>query len=182
MLYRSSLWIFFYHVAFCSVTKSYLLIATSWSLQAPLPYTFSRIEKVLVAQTCPTLYNSVNCSLPGSCVRGIFQARILKWVSFPSPETFPTQELNPDLLDCKQIFYWAIREAHYLLEFAQIHESVMLSNRLILCSPFSFCLFNLYQHQGLFQWVSSSESGGHSIGSFSFSSPSNEYSGLIFFS
>ena len=59
---------------------------------------------------------------------------------FPSPETFPTQELNPDLLHCKQILYWAIWEAHYLLEFAQIHESVILSNHLILCHPFSFCL------------------------------------------
>ena len=35
---------------------------------------------VLVTQSCPTLCNPMDCSLPGSSVRGIFQARILEWV------------------------------------------------------------------------------------------------------
>ena len=35
----------------------------------------------LVPQSCPTLYNSVDCSLPGSPVHGIFQARILEWIA-----------------------------------------------------------------------------------------------------
>ena len=30
-----------------------------------------------VAQLCPTLHNPMDCSLPGSCVHGIFQARAL---------------------------------------------------------------------------------------------------------
>ena len=42
--------------------------------------------------------------------------------------------------------------------------------------------FNLSQHQGLFQWVSSSQHFWPKYWSFSFSiSPSNEYSGLISF-
>ena len=32
------------------------------------------------AQLCPTLWGPMNCSLPGSSVHGIFQARILEWV------------------------------------------------------------------------------------------------------
>ena len=32
-----------------------------------------------VAQLCPTLSDPMNCSLPGSSVRGIFQARVLEW-------------------------------------------------------------------------------------------------------
>ena len=32
-----------------------------------------------VAQSCPTLSDLMDCSLPGSCVHGIFQARILEW-------------------------------------------------------------------------------------------------------
>ena len=32
-----------------------------------------------VAQSCPTLSNPVDCSLPGSSVHGIFQARVLDW-------------------------------------------------------------------------------------------------------
>ena len=34
-----------------------------------------------VAQSCPTLCNPMDCSLPGSTVCGIFQARILEWVA-----------------------------------------------------------------------------------------------------
>ena len=32
-----------------------------------------------VAQLCPTLCDPMDCSPPGSSVRGIFQARVLKW-------------------------------------------------------------------------------------------------------
>ena len=31
-----------------------------------------------VAQSCPTLRNPLNCSLPGSSIHGIFQARVLE--------------------------------------------------------------------------------------------------------
>ena len=32
-----------------------------------------------VAQLCPTLSNPMDCSLAGSSVHGIFQARVLEW-------------------------------------------------------------------------------------------------------
>jgi len=32
-----------------------------------------------VTQSCPTLSDPIDCSLPGSSVHGIFQARILEW-------------------------------------------------------------------------------------------------------
>ena len=32
---------------------------------------------------CPTLCDPMDCSLPGSSVHGIFQARILEWVAIP---------------------------------------------------------------------------------------------------
>ena len=32
-----------------------------------------------VAQSCPTLSNPMDCSLPGSSVHGIFQVRVLEW-------------------------------------------------------------------------------------------------------
>ena len=37
--------------------------------------------KVLVTQSCSTLYNSVDCRPPGSSVHGILQERILEWVA-----------------------------------------------------------------------------------------------------
>ena len=39
--------------------------------------------KVLVAQLCTTLCEPVDCSLPGSSVHRILQARILEWVASP---------------------------------------------------------------------------------------------------
>ena len=32
-----------------------------------------------VAQSCPTLRDPMDCSLPGSSVHGVFQARLLEW-------------------------------------------------------------------------------------------------------
>ena len=32
-----------------------------------------------VAQSCPTFSDLMDCSLPGSSVHGIFQARVLEW-------------------------------------------------------------------------------------------------------
>ena len=34
-----------------------------------------------VAQSCPTLCDPVDCSLPGSSVHGIFQAIVLEWIA-----------------------------------------------------------------------------------------------------
>ena len=34
-----------------------------------------------VAQSCPTLRDPMDCSLPGSSVHGIVQARVLEWVA-----------------------------------------------------------------------------------------------------
>ena len=41
-----------------------------------------------VAQSCPTLSDPMDCSLPGSSVRGIFQARVLEWGAIALPGDF----------------------------------------------------------------------------------------------
>ena len=51
--------------------------------------------KVLVAQSCPTLCDLVNCRVPDSSVDGNLQARILEWLTFPSPGDFPDPEIEP---------------------------------------------------------------------------------------
>ena len=40
-----------------------------------------------VTQSCPTLHDPVDCSLPGSSIHGIFQARVLEWgaIAFSRP-------------------------------------------------------------------------------------------------
>ena len=58
------------------------------------------------AQSCPTLCDPIDCSLPGSSVCGIFQATVLEWIAiFFSRGIFPTQGLNPGLPHCRQTLY-----------------------------------------------------------------------------
>ena len=44
-----------------------------------------------VAQSCPTLCNSMDCSLRGSSISGIFQARVPEWVAISFSLTSPGQ-------------------------------------------------------------------------------------------
>ena len=60
--------------------------------------------KVLVAQSCATLDNRMDCSLPGSSVHGMLQARILQWVAIPFSRRSSHQGLNLGL-HCRQILY-----------------------------------------------------------------------------
>ena len=52
-----------------------------------------------VAQSCPTLSDRMDCSLPGSSIHGICQARVLEWgaIAFSAllPESDPNSKLAP---------------------------------------------------------------------------------------
>ena len=50
---------------------------------------------VLAAQSCPTLYNVMECSSPNSSVHGILQARILEWVAIPFSRGFSRHRIKP---------------------------------------------------------------------------------------
>ena len=68
----------------CSASQTsflHLLEITSWFSFWELSYGLVHAQSL---QSCPTLCDAVDCSLPGSSVHGILQARILKWVSMPS--------------------------------------------------------------------------------------------------
>ena len=45
----------------------------------PFPSPMHEKSESEVAQSCPTLSNPMDCSLPGSSIHGIFQARVLEW-------------------------------------------------------------------------------------------------------
>ena len=44
---------------------------------------YEKVVQVLVAQSCLTLCDSMDCSLIGSSFHEILQARILEWVAIP---------------------------------------------------------------------------------------------------
>ena len=47
------------------------------------------------AQSYLTLCAPMDCGPPGSSVHGIFQARILEWVAFPTPGDLPDPGVEP---------------------------------------------------------------------------------------
>ena len=67
-----------------------------------------RKGSMLVAQSCLTLCNPMDCSTLGSSLCGISQARILEWVAilFSRGSSWPRDQTQvPGLLHCRQIFY-----------------------------------------------------------------------------
>ena len=67
-----------------------------------------------VTQSCPTLYDPMNCSLPGFSVHGIFQARVLEWVaiSFSRGSSWPRGRTQVSCIAGRRFTLWATREAH----------------------------------------------------------------------
>ena len=53
---------------------------------------FVRAQSVLL---CLTLCDSMDCSLPGSSIHEILQARILEWLPFPPPGDLPNPGTEP---------------------------------------------------------------------------------------
>ena len=62
-------------------------------------------DMCLVAQSCLTLCNPMDCSPPGSSVHVSLQARILEWVAMPPPGDLPDPGINPGLSHFRQILY-----------------------------------------------------------------------------
>ena len=68
--------------------------------------------KVLDTRSCPTLCDPLACSLPGSSVHGILQARILEWVAIPFSRG-PSQPRDWTQVSCiagRFFTVWATRE------------------------------------------------------------------------
>ena len=55
-----------------------LWVAHLSMMEAAVSLLLEKKIKVLVAQSCPTLCNPMDCSLPGSSVHEILQVRILE--------------------------------------------------------------------------------------------------------
>ena len=82
------------------------------------PVEYSAMHACSVTQSCPTLCDPMDCSLPGSSVCGIFQARILEWVAFPF-SSGSSQSRDRSQIFCiagRFVTSWATREAQWSLQ------------------------------------------------------------------
>ena len=65
-----------------------------------------------VAQSCPTLCDPIDCSLPGPSVHGIFQAIVLEWIaiSFSRGSSQPRAQTRVSGIVDRRFTVWATRE------------------------------------------------------------------------
>ena len=91
-----------------------------------------------VAQLCLTLCDPVDCSLPGSSVQGILQARILEWVaiSFSRGSSWPRDRTQVSRIGGRHFNLWATRE--HLLTFGWIKGPCVMATDLCSLDVFSY--------------------------------------------
>ena len=79
------------------------LLSAIWDHWGPVPPHMC----VKSFKSCPTVCDPMDCSLPGSSVHGIFQARILEWVAMPSSRDLPPlrDRTHPGLLP---LLHWQV--------------------------------------------------------------------------
>ena len=69
-------------------------------------YTYIRVSMCLVAQSCLTLCDPMDCTLPGSSVHGDSSGKNTGMSCHALLQgIFPTQESNPGLPHCSQALY-----------------------------------------------------------------------------
>ena len=71
-----------------------------------------------VAQSYPTLCDPMDCSLPGSSLHGILQARVLEWsaISFSRGSSWPRDRTRVSHIPGRRFNHWATREAGFKSE------------------------------------------------------------------
>ena len=79
-------------------------------------YRFYTYIGCLVTKPCPTLFWPINCSLQGSPVHGISQARMLEWVaiSFSRGSSEPRDQAYVFCIGRWILYHWATREAPHI--------------------------------------------------------------------
>ena len=109
--------------------------------------------KAFVTQLCPTLCDSMDCSPPGSSVRGILQARKLEWVAIAfSRGSFRPRDRTWGSCTAGRFFtYWNLlcplrcRQIRYLL--SQMPKSVKKMNALVQLPKQAVFVFLMFNHR-----------------------------------
>ena len=72
------------------------------------PVTLAVKSESEVAQSCPTLSDPMDCSLPGSSVHGIFQAIVLEWGAIAFTFTLHIHALEKEMATHSSVLAWRI--------------------------------------------------------------------------
>ena len=123
-----------------------------------------------VAQLCLTLCDPVDCSLPGSSVRGILQARVLERVaiSFSRGSSWPRDRTQVSRIVGRRFTIWATREVLY-----EVHQIRSVTKSCpTLCDPMNRSTPGLPVHHQLPEFTQTHVHWGGDGPSHPLSSPS----------
>ena len=85
---------------------------------------------ISIAQSCLTLCDPIDCSLPGSSVHGIFQASLLEWVaiSFSRGSSRPRDWTRVSCIVGRHFTVWTTREAQ-IIYYSMLKRNKLSSGR-----------------------------------------------------
>jgi len=101
-----------------------------------------------VAQACPTLWDPMDYSLPGSSVHGILQVRILEWVAI-SLSRGSSQPRDQTCVSCTAGGFFTCRAIREALEFPLQRDKALYVTRHLKCQPFQEFLLNHLKYRCL---------------------------------
>jgi hypothetical protein len=79
----------------CKISMKKMKNLTECNYKISVLFFPKRYNICLVAQSCPILCSLMDCSLLGSSVHGILQARVLEWIARLSPGDLPNPGIKP---------------------------------------------------------------------------------------
>ena len=110
-----------------------------------------------VAQSCPTLWNPMDCSLPGFSVHGIFQARVLEWgaIAFSRGSSWP---MDQTWVSCTVGRCFTLHTYTYTDRYRQTHISYYIWQKNIpvetssITLSFPFCFWTNKTRRDILEW------------------------------
>ena len=109
-----------------------------------------------VSQSYPTLCDPMDCSLLGSSIHGIFQARILEWaaISFSRRTSPPRDQTRVSHIVGRRFTIWATRaEQFYSWDTLKMYVKVKATQScLTLCDPMVYAVCEILQ-VWILEWV-----------------------------
>ena len=120
-------------------------------------------------QSCPILWDAMDCSLSDSHVRGILQTRILEWVAMPASteSSWPRDQSQVSYVSCIGKWFFTIsatweaptnKDWLPLVVLCSVAELCLTLCKPMNCSPPDFSVRGIFQAR-ILEWVAISSSG-----------------------
>ena len=96
-----------------NVSQQLEKLSLGGQIRVPVQNSSETVRESEVAQSCLTLRDSMDCSLPGSSIHGILQASVLEWgaMSFSRGSSRPRDRTLVSCVAGRFFTIWATREA-----------------------------------------------------------------------